>query len=320
MIYRSILVELERLLPEFVVANAVVHLDEDSPHMHIVGVPVATGYKKGLSKQVSKRKVFTREVLSEIVQDKLREFAGNEVELLFGEQIREKSKGRNHDLSVAEYKVAKETEHYEELKEMSKAEQHKCNVLERLADSKQNQCDALERLAESKQERCDNLERQAEVQQNKYDRLQKQHEALSSDYDRLLGKKAICEVTFEEAEQNVQKSLALLQSYERMIEEKYNLLDKLEEEEQKLRQRVDKAEQIYEVFVGTGGDAALRERMIDVMYENDQLKAENSKLKATLEKAYDFMKQFVINGKNMLEKFLESIGQVVDRARDGVRR
>ncbi|WP_444238033.1 hypothetical protein [Eshraghiella crossota] len=27
-----------------------VHLDEDSPHMHIVGVPVADGYKKGLSK------------------------------------------------------------------------------------------------------------------------------------------------------------------------------------------------------------------------------------------------------------------------------
>lgn len=37
-------------LPQFVVANAVVHLDEDSPHMHIVGVPVADGYKKGLSK------------------------------------------------------------------------------------------------------------------------------------------------------------------------------------------------------------------------------------------------------------------------------
>ena len=60
--YQIILDELRKRLSQFVVANAVVHLDEDSPHMHIVGVPVADGYKKGLSKQVSKRKVFTKEV------------------------------------------------------------------------------------------------------------------------------------------------------------------------------------------------------------------------------------------------------------------
>ena len=48
--YQIILDELRKRLPQFVVANAVVHLDEDSPHMHIVGVPVADGYKKGLSK------------------------------------------------------------------------------------------------------------------------------------------------------------------------------------------------------------------------------------------------------------------------------
>lgn len=48
--YQIILDELRKRLPQFVVANAVVHLDEDSPHMHIVGVPVVDGYKKGLSK------------------------------------------------------------------------------------------------------------------------------------------------------------------------------------------------------------------------------------------------------------------------------
>ena len=92
-------------------ANAVVHLDEDSPHMHIVGVPVAVGYKKGLSKQVSKRKVFTKVVFSRVLQDELRKVANKEVNDWFGEQIKEKSKGRNHDLTVAEYKVVQETEH-----------------------------------------------------------------------------------------------------------------------------------------------------------------------------------------------------------------
>lgn len=113
--YQIILDELRKRLPQFVVANAVVHLDEDSPHMHIVGVPVADGYKKGLSKQVSKRKVFTKELLSRVLQDELREVANKEVNDWFGEQIKEKSKGRNHDLTVAEYKVAQETEHLEQI-------------------------------------------------------------------------------------------------------------------------------------------------------------------------------------------------------------
>lgn len=115
--YEIILGELIKRLPGFVVANAVVHLDEDSPHMHIVGVPVADGYKKGLSKQVSKRKVFTKEVLSRVLQDELREVANKEVNDCFGEQIKKKSKGRNHDLTVAEYKVAQETEHLEQIQE-----------------------------------------------------------------------------------------------------------------------------------------------------------------------------------------------------------
>ena len=115
--YEIILGELIKRLPQFVVANAVVHLDEDSPHMHIVGVPVADGYKKGLSRQVSKRKVFTKEVLSQVLQDELREVANKEVNDWFGEQIKEKSKGRNRDLTVAEYKVAQETEHLEQIQE-----------------------------------------------------------------------------------------------------------------------------------------------------------------------------------------------------------
>ena len=115
--YQIILDELRKRLPQFVVANAVVHLDEDSPHMHIVGVPVADGYKKGLSKQVSKQKVFTKDVLSRVLQDELREVANKEVNDWFEKQIKEKSKGRNHDLSVAEYKVAQETKHLTQLQE-----------------------------------------------------------------------------------------------------------------------------------------------------------------------------------------------------------
>lgn len=34
-IYKLMLSELQRKLPDFKVANAVIHMDEDSPHMHV---------------------------------------------------------------------------------------------------------------------------------------------------------------------------------------------------------------------------------------------------------------------------------------------
>lgn len=54
-------------------------------------------------------------MLSRVLQDELREVANKEVEDWFGEQIKEKSKGQNYDLSVAEYKVAQETKYLTQL-------------------------------------------------------------------------------------------------------------------------------------------------------------------------------------------------------------
>lgn len=71
---------------------------------------------------------------------------------------------------------------------------------------------------------------------------------------------------------------------------------------------------------GSEGNDTLSEKLIDVMYENEQLKAENSKLQELLNKACDFMKQFVVDGRNLLEQFKESVGQVVEKVGDGFRR
>ena len=47
-IFKDQLKALQQYLPEFVIANAVIHYDEDSPHMQVIGVPVSSGYKRGL--------------------------------------------------------------------------------------------------------------------------------------------------------------------------------------------------------------------------------------------------------------------------------
>ena len=55
------------------------------------------------------------------------------------------------------------------------------------------------------------------------------------------------------------------------------------------------------------------EDMLQLRQENEELKWENRTLRQKLQKAYDFMRQFTINGRNMLERFLESIGEKVQR-------
>lgn len=277
-IYRMLLEELQYQLPQFVVANAVVHMDEDSPHMHVVGVPVGTGYKKGMSKQVSKRKVFTKDVLSIVLQDKLRAFANQKAEIVLGEQIREKSKGRNHDLSVMEYKVLKEEIRYDELKEQ--------------ADEKQQEKELLER----------------------------EKEQLVQEYDTLSMRVAVKQMDYEEADERIKEANERADRIEAYIKTQSDTLVDLEEKTTKLERKAEIAEMVYEMARGSGGNEDLRDKLIDVMYENVQLKAENSKLRETLNKAYDFMKQFVMDGRNLLERFLESVGQVVEKVRKEFKR
>lgn len=93
-LYKQQLQKIQELLPNFKIANATIHLDESSPHMHIVGVPIADGFKKGLSKQVSKRSVFTKESLT-MLQEELHSFTDEQIKW-FGLDVKEKSKGHIH--------------------------------------------------------------------------------------------------------------------------------------------------------------------------------------------------------------------------------
>ena len=70
-VYKEQVKDLETLIPNFKVASAIIHYDETSPHMHVVGVPIKYKSKNGMSKQVGKSDVFTKTKLIEL-QDKMR--------------------------------------------------------------------------------------------------------------------------------------------------------------------------------------------------------------------------------------------------------
>lgn len=97
-----------------------------------------------------------------------------------------------------------------------------------------------------------------------------------------------------------------------MITDKKNNLERLSSKESELIEKTKIAESVYDMF-RQGGTDDVRDKLIDVMYENQKLKEENTTLKELLEKAYEFMKQFVIDGVNLLERFLESVRKVVEK-------
>ena len=99
-VFKSQIKDLEELLPNFRISNAVIHYDESSPHMHIMGVPFKEGKKNGMSLQVGKATVFTKESLLKI-QDTMREKCINEFNEMYegNYSLKIKQEGRNEDIN-----------------------------------------------------------------------------------------------------------------------------------------------------------------------------------------------------------------------------
>ena len=124
-VFKDYVKYLQDYMPEFVLISATIHQDEDTPHCHIIGIPLYEVDKKGLSVKIAKGKVFTRDTLKAMQDD---------VRVLFEEGINEnynldepfkfgeKQTGRNWDYTVAEYKQLKEnfniTNEIKELQEL----------------------------------------------------------------------------------------------------------------------------------------------------------------------------------------------------------
>ena len=104
--------DLESVVPSFKVTSAIIHYDETSPHMHIVGVPIKEGNKNGMSKQVGKTAIFTKDSLK-VIQDKMRELCIESFNNEYGldDVLKEKLKGRNKDIN------SKDMDGYQEMKD-----------------------------------------------------------------------------------------------------------------------------------------------------------------------------------------------------------
>ena len=102
-VYNEQIKDLNKIIPDFKIANATIHFDETSPHMHVVGVPIIENCTRGMRKQVGKSKLFTKTTLTEI-QDKMRNACIKSYNKFYevNTRLKQKQKGRNQDINVNE--------------------------------------------------------------------------------------------------------------------------------------------------------------------------------------------------------------------------
>lgn len=132
-VYKEQILDLENIVSNFKIANATIHFDESSPHLHIVGVPFKEGSKNGMVVQVGKSDVFTTDSLKNI-QDKMREYCISTFNKVYdlNYSLKIKEEGRNQDINV------KNMINYRELKKEQEKNKKRLNELNDKADDLQN--------------------------------------------------------------------------------------------------------------------------------------------------------------------------------------
>ena len=148
-VYNEQIKDLTKIVPTFKIANATIHFDETSPHMHIIGVPVAQNCTRGMKKQVGKSKLFTKTSLTEI-QDKMRNACIKSYNKFYevDTRLKEKQKGRNQDINV------KDMSNYKKIKKQLDKNAQKLaeanNQTEKLDNSSKDIKSLLDKLKPSK--------------------------------------------------------------------------------------------------------------------------------------------------------------------------
>ena len=119
-VYNEQIQDLVKILPTFKIANATIHFDETSPHMHVIGVPVIDNCKRGMKKQVGKSQLFTKTILSKI-QVKMRNACIKSYNKFYDvdSRLKTKQKGRNQDINV------KDMDGYKDFKKQLKRKEQK---------------------------------------------------------------------------------------------------------------------------------------------------------------------------------------------------
>lgn len=114
----------------------------------------------------------------------------------------------------------------------------------------------------------------------------------------------------EYSESEYLKADELLADKKKEVEQAQGELSRVTEELDEATRKKEIAMDLYHTISTDSENTDLFDKVVDLTYKNEQLRSKIQVLQDKLEKAYEFMKQFVIGGSNMLDVFRERIGEV----------
>ena len=158
-VFEQQLEDIQEIVPDFYIANATIHFDEHSPHLHIVGVPVKENCKTGLSRQVGKTSIFTKESLV-VIQDKMRERCIEEFNQVYqlDNTLKEKQKGKNRDITSYERKLFNER-----VKGLKQEISNLKNEVTSLEDNKESINNQITKLNKDKTDIVDEIDKKKKI-------------------------------------------------------------------------------------------------------------------------------------------------------------
>lgn len=299
--------------PQLYVFGAYIHMDEETPHVHIDFVPFSTGNKRGLETKNSLKgalasRGFESEGKGNTEWQQWSEAEKEDIALIMQKYGIgwKKLDTHNPHLSVLDYKKQERSREVKELEQ----ELEDIDVVIELKEEREAQLnDEIH-----KQQMCLKTERkEAEktlaIVTSLKDRImeegvaqEKYNKALAADSQELEDIIADKKKQLADVQLALNKALAVFEN----ANEKLAQAEEELSEVKKLRDDLIKQDD---------GDYYLKEEVIRLRYENQNLKKENKGLREKLDKAYEFMKKFVIEGRSMFDKFLEWIGEKIREGR-----
>ena len=231
-VYKKQVDDLELLVPNFKVCSSIIHYDETSPHMHIVGVPIKYNCKTGMSMQVGKTDVFTRTSLKQL-QDKMRTLCIEEYnkEYNIDATLKQKLKGRNRDIH------ASDMTNYQETKELIQKHQKEIDsISNKSLELKSNSTDIKNEINNLKKVPLrDDLFIISKEQKDELESYIDKVDKTTDEYRAVKELSANLNIITKQAKQDVKRIKTLRESNDALNLRVKNLSEKVETQEEQIK-------------------------------------------------------------------------------------
>ena len=277
--------------------NASIHIDETSPHLHLIAVPIIDNQKRGLKKQVSQNKVITKSVLNDIRTEVEKAFIeeynkiyGTNKELKKGSEIPEHLQVQDYKDTKKVLEIAKKITDKEILKEKVSTDLLKVSKEIQKLEKEKNEKDNIKKNLENEVKNIDikNKEYKEKLDKNK-NILEVSNAAIKEELKELENKNIEIKKLKEAKEKEFEKEFLYKANKIREVEDLKKEIEEKEEELKQLEEKRKDEEKKKNAFIAEEEARKKRDEAIEKAIENDKekLKArqkeleniENSKIK-----------------------------------------